>query len=114
MKADEYNTTLTKFKNGRMKMVLHFLKQKLYVCIFGNLRKLHHEPTLTIPVVQEHEFIGVIFDNKLSFIPHIKYLKARCLKALHLLKVVSRFDWGAASIVLLCLYIALVRSRQAP
>ena len=41
-----------------------------------NLRKLHHEPTLTlnglaIPVVQEHKFLGVIFDNKLSFIPHI-------------------------------------------
>ena len=86
------------------------------VCMhFCNLRKLHHEPTLTlnglaIPVVQEHKFLGVIFD-KLSFIPHIKYLKARCLKALNLLKVVSRFDWGADSIVLLRLYRALVRSK---
>ena len=37
---------------------------------FCNLMKLHHEPTLTlnglaIPVVQEHKFLGVIFDNKL-------------------------------------------------
>ena len=85
------------------------------VCMhFCNLRKLHHEPTLTlnglaIPVVQEHKFLGVTFD-KWSFIPHIKYLKARCLKALNLLKVVSRFDWGADSIVLLRLYRALVRS----
>ena len=83
---------------------------------FCNLRKLHPELTLTlnglaIPVVQEHKFLGVIFDNKLSFIPHIKYLKARCLKALNLLKVVSRFDWGADSIVLLRLYRALVRSK---
>ena len=82
---------------------------------FCNLRKLHHEPTLTlnglaIPVVQQHKFLGVIFD-KLSFMPHIKYLKARCLKALNLLKVVSRFDWGADSIVLLRLYRALVRSK---
>ena len=83
---------------------------------FCNLRKLHHEPTLTlhglaIPVVQEYKFIGVIFDNKLSFIPHIKYVKARCLKSLNLLKVVSRFDWGADSIVLMRLYRALVRSK---
>ena len=39
---------------------------------FCNLRKLHHEPTFTlngldIPVVQEHTFIGVIYDNKLSY-----------------------------------------------
>ena len=47
----------------------------------------------------------------MSFIPHIKYLKARCLKALNLLKVVSRFDWGADGIVLLRLYRALVRSK---
>ena len=70
---------------------------------FCNLRKLHPEPTLTlnglaIPVVQE-------------FIPHIKYLKARCLKALNLLKVVSQFDWGADSIVLLRLHRVLVRSK---
>ena len=62
---------------------------------FCNLGKLHPEPTFTlnglaIPVVEEHKCLGVIFDNKLSFIPHIKYLKARCIKALNLLKVVSR------------------------
>ena len=83
---------------------------------FCNLRKLYHEPTLTlnglaIPVVQEHTFLGVIFDNKLSFIPYIKYLKVRCLKALNLIKVVSRFDWGADSIILLPLCRALVRSK---
>ena len=93
-----------------------FSQSKTVSMHFCNLRKLHHEPTLTlnglaIPVVQEHKFLGVIFDNKLSFIPHIKYLKARCLKALNLLKVVSRFDWGADSIVLLRLYRALVRSK---
>ena len=35
-----------------------------------------------IPVVDNANFLGVIFDRKLSFIPHIKYLKAKCLKAL--------------------------------
>ena len=39
---------------------------------------LHLSPLLlngtTIPVVEETKFLGVIFDRKLSFIPHIKHL----------------------------------------
>ncbi len=63
-----------------------------------------------IPVVKETKFLGVIFDSKLSFIPHIKYLKAKSHKALNLLKVVSRFNWGADRVVLR-LYRALIRSK---
>ena len=37
---------------------------------------------LEIPVVEQYEFLGVIFDKKLSFIPHNNYLKAKCHKAL--------------------------------
>ena len=49
------------------------------------LRGLHHDPFLyiygsPIPVVEEAKFLGLLFDKKLSFIPHIKALKARCLK----------------------------------
>ena len=63
-------------------------------------RKAHNDPILTlddtpIPVVEENKFLGVIFDRKLSFIPHIKQLKAKCQKALNLLRVVAHTDWGA-------------------
>jgi hypothetical protein len=34
-----------------------------------------------IPVVNETKFLGLIFDRKLSFKPHIAYLKKKCLKA---------------------------------
>ena len=65
-----------------------------------------------IPVVEDFfKFLGVLFDRKLSFIPHIKYLKARCLKALNLLKVLSHTDWGADRTVLLQLYRSLIRSK---
>jgi len=53
------------------------------VCMhFCRLRKLHQEPALIlngsqIPVVSEYKFLGAIFDNKLSFIPHIKYIKTK-------------------------------------
>jgi len=71
------------------------------VCIhFCKLRKPHPEPTLLlngnpIPVVEETKFLGVVFDRKLSFIPHIKHLKDKCTKALNLLRVLAHTSWGA-------------------
>ena len=64
-----------------------------------------------IPIVPEAKFLGVIFDRKLSFIPHIKYLKNKCLKALNLLKVLSHTNWGADRTTLLQLYRSLIRSK---
>ena len=57
------------------------------------------------------KILGVIFDRKLSFIPHINYLKAKCHKALQLLRVVAHTDWGADKYTLLKLYKSLVRSK---
>ena len=91
---------------------------------FCHLRKAHNDPILTfdgtpIPVVEENKFLGVIFDRKLSFIPHIKQLKAKCqkalnllrVKALNLLRVVVHTDWGADRKVLLNLYRTIIRSK---
>jgi len=58
------------------------------VCIhFRNLRKPHPQPILLlngthVHVAEETKFLGVVFDRKLSFIPHIKHLKDKCTKAL--------------------------------
>ena len=83
---------------------------------FCHLRKAHNDPILTldgtpIPVVEENKFLGVIFDRKLSFILHIKQLKAKCQKALNLLRVVAHTDWGADRKVLLNLYRTIIRSK---
>ena len=64
-----------------------------------------------IQVVKETRFLGVIFDQKLSFIPHLKALKTKCLKALDIVKVVSNQEWGADKSVLLNLYRSLIRSK---
>lgn len=88
------------------------------VCMhFCKLRKTHPDPVLTlnghaIPVVEENKFLGVIFDRKLSFIPHIKYLKDRCMKAVNLLRVLSNTSWGADQQTLLHLYRSLIRSKM--
>ena len=57
------------------------------------------------------KFLGLLFDSKLSFIPHITSLKSRCTKSLDLIKVLSNTTWGADRKVLLRLYRALIRSK---
>ena len=84
---------------------------------FCKLRRIHNDPVLylygsPIPVFEESKFLGVIFDRKLSFIPHIRYIKAKCLKALNLLKVLSNTSWGADRFTLLHLYRSLIGKSQ--
>ena len=93
-----------------------FSKSKTKCMHFCQSRKLHLDPELTldgvqIEVVPELKFLGLLFDSKLSFIPHINYLSNKCQKALNLLRVVSSMDWGADRKVLLRLYRTLVRSK---
>ena len=93
-----------------------FSKSKTQCVHFCQQRKIHNDPALyiygsQIPVVAESKFLGVIFDRKLSFIPHIKYVKAKCLKALNLLKFLSHTSWGADRTTLLHLYRSLIRSK---
>ena len=66
-----------------------FSKTKTKCMHFCQSRKLHldHELTLDgvqIEVVLEFKFLGLLFDSKLSFIPHINYLSNKCHKALNL------------------------------
>ena len=100
---------LNKIENWALFNGFKFSKSKTQCVHFCQLRKLHDNPQLylygsLIPVVDEAKFLGVIFDRKLAFIPHIKYLKAKCLKALNLLKVLSHTSWGADRSILLHLY----------
>ena len=91
--------------------------QSKTVCVhFCQRRGLHPDPYLVlydnpIPVNTEKKFLGILLNSKLSFVPHIKGLKKKCVKALDLLHVVFSTDWGGDRIVLLRLYRALVRSK---
>ena len=107
---------LNKIENWATSNGFKFSKSKTQCVHFCQLRKQHDDPVLhlygsPIPVVEESKFLGILFDRKLSFIPHIKYLKAKCLKALNLLKVLSHTSWGADRTTLLKLYWFLVRSK---
>ena len=75
-----------------MRMVFMFSPTKTICVHFCQLRKQHLDPELylnctQIPIIDEAKFIGLLFDSKLSFIPHITSLKSRCTKSLDLIKV---------------------------
>ena len=91
-------------------------KSKTRYVHFSQLRKMHNDPLIKledteIPVVNEYKFLGVIFDRKLSFISHIKYLKTKTTCSQQLLRVVAHTKWGADRQSLVKLYRALVRSQ---
>ena len=93
-----------------------FSKTKTVCIHFCNLRRIHFDPVLTIdniaiPVVKEAKFLGITFDSKLSFIIHLRNLKAKCLKAMNLLRVVAHRDWGGDCATLVKLYRCFIRSK---
>ncbi|GFY01582.1 putative RNA-directed DNA polymerase from transposon X-element [Trichonephila clavipes] len=83
---------------------------------FCRKRNLHPDPSIHIgnihiPVVSEVRFLGVIFDSKLTFLPHVLYLRKKCERSFNILKVLSNTLWGADRVSLLRVYQALILSR---
>ena len=69
-----------------------FSQSKTVCTHFTQLRSANADPDLklygaSIPVVNEFKFLGLIFDKKLTFKQHIRYLQDRCFKALNLLRL---------------------------
>ena len=67
---------------------------------FCQIHKMHNQPTLTlngseITISQQYKFLGITLDPKLSFIPHIKQLRIKCIQTIQLLRTIAHTDWGA-------------------
>jgi ribonuclease HI len=83
---------------------------------FCRKRGLHPDPDLhfgseNITFVNEIKFLGIIFDKKLTFLPHTLYLRKKCEKALNALKVLSNTSWGADRLSMLKIYNSLICSK---
>ena len=83
---------------------------------FTRRRRMEEVPTLVLkdvilPYEDQIKFLGVIFDKKLTFGPHINNVATNVRQSLNILKVVSHFDWGADRTTLLRLYTSLCLSR---
>lgn len=86
----------------------------MHVCRKRNCPKLAANLTLNnvpLQLVDQYKFLGVIFDNSLTWRPHITEMKKSCHKVLDLLKHLSHKDWGADRSTLLRLYIMLLKPK---
>ena len=95
-----------------------FSSSKTEVVVFHRQRGLTEDPSpelflkeTKLKVVKEKKFLGLIFDSKLNWIPHIKSLKARGIKALCLLKIIVKNNSRTTSKLLMNIYRAIVRSK---
>ena len=61
--------------------------------------------------MEETKFLGVVFDKRLSFVPHLKYVKKKGPKALKILNIIGNTAWGADTKIMLHLYRSLVRYK---
>ncbi|GBO18979.1 hypothetical protein AVEN_275677-1 [Araneus ventricosus] len=95
----------------------HTISPEKSRCVhFCRKRSLHPDPVIqirdtNIPVVGEVRFLGVTFDRKLTFLPHVLNLRKRCEKSLNILKVLSTTTWGADRPSLLRIYQSVILSR---
>lgn len=95
-----------------------FSSSKTEVMVFHRQRGLYEDPNpelylkgKKLKVVTTKKFLGVIFDHKLTWIPHIKWLKAKAIRALSILKVIVKNNSRTDSKILLNMYKSLVRSK---
>jgi hypothetical protein len=84
-----------------------------YTVFFSSPYQLKFQPKLfgvTIPNQKNPKFIGVKFDERLTFSQHITEIKIKCLKRLNLIKILSHKSWHLNFKTLKTIYQALVRS----
>ena len=86
----------------------------MHICRKQNCTKIVNTLTMNgTPLLtkENHKFLGLTFDNSLTWRPHITNLKKSCHKTLDLLKHLSYKKWGADRTTLLRLYIMLLKPK---
>ena len=60
--------------------------------------------------VQDVKFLGMVFDQSLSWNKHIEYINNRCQKRINILKLLTGSKWGTDKETMVLLYKNLIRS----
>ena len=98
-------------KNG-----FKFSSSKSVVVHFCRIRNLHPDPDLylkgqRLPCVDEARFLGMHFDRRLTWVPHLQATKVNCLKSMQVLRVLSHMSWGSDRATMLRLHQSLILSK---
>ena len=112
--------SLDLISNWSIKWGFKLSKEKTVAVLFGNNNKNYNRDkqlfNLTIrgePIQVESsaQFLGLIFDQHLTFKPQIDKIIKNCTKSLNLLRAVSGTSYGSDKPTLLMLYQSLIRSK---
>jgi len=63
-----------------------------------------------IPQVEEIKVVGLLFQHRHSWLPHIKSTTAKCMRALNILRILTHSSHGCNRKILLPLYTTLIRA----
>ncbi|XP_025416330.1 uncharacterized protein LOC112687685 [Sipha flava] len=66
---------------------------------------------LVIPNQDKIKILGITFDSKLNWLPHLKNIRDSLSQKLNIIKIISHTTWGGDSSTLLMIYRALIRSK---
>ena len=107
---------INKVENWATSNGFRFSTAKTQCVHFCRVRNCFTEPSLLlynkqISVKDSIRFLGLVFDRKLTWKEHFKYLRQKCFLSLNVLIILNHFDWGADRSQLLRIYRALVRSK---
>ena len=85
-----------------------FSNQKSIAIEFNNFKKgnehTYYINKQQIPSNNQHKFLGLIFDKRLTWTKHFNYIHDKCQKYLNLMKYITGTTWGANKQTLLLIY----------
>ena len=85
--------------------------QQIHFCKFKDCtRKVYKINDLPIESQDNIKYLGVIFDQKLNFMPHIEYIKNKNIQNLNILKILGNPNTGIKADLLIKISNAIIRS----
>ncbi|XP_017772603.1 PREDICTED: uncharacterized protein LOC108559768 [Nicrophorus vespilloides] len=113
--CNEMNQTLANVEEFLWDKQLAVVPSKTKAMGFSR-RRVRVWPNLSIrggPVefVQSHRFLGVLFDDRMSWSEHIGALVRSCYQGVNILRTLAGLDWGCDPKTMLTVYRGFVLSR---
>ena len=95
---------------------LSFSASKTLVMQFYKVRAPFLQPKIylhnnLVPEVNSVKFLGLVWDPKLTWVPHVAQLKNRCMKEMNVLRSITAFSWGADKEIGMRLYKAVIKPK---
>lgn len=107
--------SLDKLQRFSEKTGFRFSKTKSKAIVFSRCKGLQELnlslENLKLQNTKEIKILGLTFDHRLTWIPHLKKLKDECNRSLNIIKALSSKDWGAEAGIIRNTYISLIRPK---